>query len=397
MSKTIDVDGQPKGWPPEGGGDGKGAFMKGGSKPPPIVMAAAGVLGVVLLLTILMAASGRLGVASIAPGQVGVKVNYLTGNEEIIETPGFQIYIPVISEVFIFDRTTQEYIMKGTKYVSDNHVPRLTVRARDGSNFWFDELRIQYEILPGSADIILNDSGPGDNYKEDWIKAHARSILRDEFGRFSAVQVADPTVYKAAPLDAARRMNLILEPHGVRVVRIITPNPKFDPAYETAIETRKEANQEVEELKARAEQLLQVREQKLAEVGKVKEVEMQVLKGTLVGQLRQAEADQIEVTRSADAFSTKRTAEGSAEKSQLVAQARGLEAKYRAEAEGLESKAKALEQRGEVVVREALIKKLASISFTLVPYSRDPVPKRLEHVGATGSATLVDETAREGN
>ncbi|MFT5154545.1 MAG: hypothetical protein ACI841_004553, partial [Planctomycetota bacterium] len=109
------------------------------------------------------------------------------------------------------------------------------------------------------------------------------------------------------------------------------------------------------------------------------------------------EADQIEVTRSADAFSTKRTAEGSAEKSQLVAQARGLEAKYRAEAEGLESKAKALEQRGEVVVREALIKKLASISFTLVPYSRDPVPKRLEHVGATGSATLVDETAREGN
>ena len=50
-----------------------------------------------------------------------------------------------------------------------------------------------------------------------------------------------------------------------------------------------------------------------------------------------------------------------------------------------------------MIVREALIQKLASINFTLVPYSRDPVPKRLEHVDARGAAKLVDDISREGN
>ena len=52
------------------------------------------------------------------------------------------------------------------------------------------------------------------------------------------------------------------------------------------------------------------------------------------------------------------------------------------------SKALALEERGEVVVREALVEKLTNVRFTLVPYSRDSVPKRLEHVDARDAARL---------
>ena len=55
-----------------------------------------------------------------------------------------------------------------------------------------------------------------------------------------------------------------------------------------------------------------------------------------------------------------------------------------------EKQAQALERRGEVVVREAIIEKLRSIKFTLIPYSRDPAPKRLEHLGAKPT-TLIDE------
>lgn len=68
----------------------------------------------------------------------------------------------------------------------------------------------------------------------------------------------------------------------------------------------------------------------------------------------------------------------------LIAEASGLTAKYTKEAEGIESRAKALEQRGEVVVREALVEKLLGVNFTLVPYSRDPAPERLEHSGSSG-------------
>ena len=396
MSKTIDVDGGPRPLPDEP--RGRRGSKRGGSesKPPTVVTIAAGVFGVVLVFGLLMAATGKLGVATIEPGEVGVKVNYITGTEEVLSEPGFKIFIPVAQEIFMFDKKTQEFLMAGDRFVSENHVPRLTVRADDGSNFWFEELRIQYELLPSEAVTVLNDSGPGEVFKDEWIKAHARSILRDEFGRYSAVQVADPTVYKQAPIQAAERMNKILMPHGIKVLRIITPNPKFDPQYELAIETRKEADQEVEELKARAEQLEQVREQRLAAVRKEKEVEQQELQGELIRALRSAERLAIELTRSADAYVIQRRGQADARKAELEFEAQGLAAKYTKEAEGIKARAEALEQRGSVVVREALIQKLAQIHFTLVPYSRDPMPQRLEHTGVTNAGLLINPSDSEG-
>jgi len=410
MGKTIDVEGGPsQGWPPQDDDQGKGGggrgrrgggfkgFGDGGKKPPIVVMIAAGMLGIVLVVGLLMAASGKLGFANIQPEEVAVIVNYLTGAEEIITTPGYEIYIPFIQEVYTFDRTTQEFTMEGNQFRSNNHVPRLTVRAKDGSNFWFDSLSIQYELIPGEVGTIINDSGTGDTFKDEWVKTFARSILRDEFGRYTAVQAANPTEYAQAPSDATQSLNELLRPHGINVVRIVTPNPKFDPDYERAIETRKEADQEVEELIARAEQLKQVREQRLAAVRKEKEVEMQQLTGSLKQAELQAEASAIEVQKSADAYATRRIAEGRGEQAELLAEARGLVAKYTKEAEGIESRALALEQRGEVVVREALIEKLMSVNFTLVPYSRDPVPKRLEHTNAPNREAQLDSDHRGGN
>ena len=104
----------------------------------------------------------------------------------MISSPGYQFYVPFVMDVYKIDRQTQEYVMRDNDYVGMSIAPKLTVRANDGSNFRFDELKIQYEIIPGAADTILQDSGPGDDYKREWIKAYARSILRDEFGRYSA-------------------------------------------------------------------------------------------------------------------------------------------------------------------------------------------------------------------
>jgi hypothetical protein len=41
--------------------------------------------------------------------------------------------------------------MQGDVDRDANHVAKLTVRANDGSNFWFDEIRIQYELVPTSV------------------------------------------------------------------------------------------------------------------------------------------------------------------------------------------------------------------------------------------------------
>ena len=178
-----------------------------------------------------------------------------------------------------------------------------------------------------------------------------------------------------------RDRNEALRDHGIRVVRIVTPTPQFDERYEDAIEQRKEADQEVEELKARFLQLVEKKEQRLAAVRKEKDVEMQELQGELIRSLRSAEQDAIRVRKTADAYATERRAQGRAEEAKLSAEAMGLTAKYTKEAEGIESRARALEERGEVVVREALVQKLLGVRFTLVPYSRDPAPERLEHSG----------------
>ena len=385
--------GFPDAWPPPENEDGS-RVLKGNPK------SLLSSLGVGFLLILVAAfATGRLGITTIADTQIGVLVNYMNGSKEVIDTPGIQIYMPGVQEIFLFDRTSQEFKMQGDYYVNHNHAPRLTVRANDGSNFYFEELTILYEIIPGDAALLLEDSGAGDGFKTNWIKAYARSILRDEFGRYSAVEAADPTQYTTASAKSRERMNTLLAPHGLRVTQVITPKPKFDKKYERAIEERKEADQEVERLRAKEEQLVEERGRRLASVLKDKEIEMQQLIGNLRQDLLRSEQSAIRVIREADSFSIETKLSGEGFLAERLAEARGLEAKYSKEAEGLASRAAALEQRGEVVVREALIAKLASIRFSFVPYSRDPSPKRLEHqlTGADLSQLVDDKAATEKN
>ncbi len=371
--QTIDDD------PPSGGKTFE--LHPGGSTPkfngPRLVIA----LGVGLIMVVLgiLGTMGKLGVTSVTAEEVAVKINYISGTRTVVTNPGFQIYIPFIEDVFKLDRTPQKFLMAGDRALGNNHVPFLTVRAKDGSNFSFDDLEIQYSILPGMAGGLLDDSGPGDGFKREWIRAFARSVLRDEFGKYSAVEVADPTVYQAARIASEERLSLMLEEHGLQLIQVICPKPRFDPAYEQAIEDRKEADQEVEKLREEEKRLLNERARLLAGATKDKEIEWQSLKGVLVKDLLNAEQAQIKIQKGADAYVVSREFDAKAVNAQLVQSARGMTAKYTKEAEGILARATALEERGEVVVRAALIEKLKNITFTLVPYSRDPGPKRLEH------------------
>ncbi|MBJ77100.1 MAG: hypothetical protein CMJ98_08810 [Planctomycetes bacterium] len=382
MARTIDVDGRSTHPDPQEPRDGGIKMLSPKVLSAVLISMAAGLLA-------LMAITGRLGVANVGTKEVAVVVNYISGAERPVLTPGYCFYLPFIEEVFIFDRSMQEFLMKGGTYKDSNHVPQLTVRASDGSSFYFEEMPIQYQVRPEMVTTLLQDSGPGERYKEEWVKAHARSILRDEFGRFTPVEAANPTVFLQAQAECKRRLNVALEPHGIEVVLIGTPTPKFDKAYEQAIEDRKSADQEVERLEVVLDQLVEERDQKLAAVERQKSVEMAELTGELKKELLESERQRIRVERGADAYAARRRLEGAASKAGKTEEARGLVARYSKEAEGLASQAKALELKGDVVVREALVKKLTSIDFTLVPYSRDPQPTRLEHVDAKGMDAMA--------
>jgi membrane protease subunit HflC len=384
--KTIDVDpvDQPgDGWPPRR--RKTKVSLPRHLVPVLILISAAGLL-LVLGLT------GRLGVTVIDPTEVAVKVNFVTGGKQVIQQPGYQVYIPWLEEVFVLDRSPQTFVMEGPKARSQNQVEQLTVRASDGSNFRFDSVTIQYDLIPERAADLLEDSGTGNGFKQEWVRAHARSVLRDEFGRYTAEDIADPTTYERARIESTDRLNELLAPHGVRILQIIQPNPKFDPEYERAIEDRKLADKEVERLQAKKDQLLREREQHLSAVEKEKEIEWQTLRGDLTRNRLAAEEESIRLRRAADAYALERTARGQAERAEKLAEAGGLTEKYTKEAEGLMAKARALEERGEVVVREAVVQKLSEITFELVPYSKDPAPKRLEHVDRRGDVGTSSAT-----
>jgi len=140
--------------------------------------------------------------------------------------------------------------------------------------------------------------------------------------------------------------------------------------------------------------LIQERAQQLARVEKEKKIEWQELQGDLTRKRLEAEKEAIRIKRSADRYKVTREAEGQQMLDRSMAQALGLTVKYRKEAEGITARTEALEKRGRVVVREALIENLAKIRFTLIPYSRDAAPDRFEH---TGAGSLLSGSGTGGN
>ena len=208
---SKDSGSAPEGWPPQ-----RRPKPKSGQRPgaraelsPEARRRVLGVMIPVFLLMVggLLVVTGRMGVINIAPEQVAVKVNYLTGKSTPIVSAGYKFYAPLIHEVFVLDKRPQNFVMAGDDFENYNLVPALTVRANDGSNFRFERLDIQYQIEPSSAVELLEQAGPGDGYKLEWVKTYARSILRDEFGRYSAEEIADPGLLQAAFASAATRMS----------------------------------------------------------------------------------------------------------------------------------------------------------------------------------------------
>lgn len=351
-----------------------------------------------LLLVILVAAyTGRGGIVEVDDREVAVIVNYLTGSEELVTTPGYRTFVPLVAQAFKFDKSPNKFLMEGEQDVHANHVKKLTVRADDGSNFWFETLEIQYQLIVAQAPYVLHDSGPGDAFKKHWVRAFARSILRDEFGRFSAAEVADPSSYAVATQRATERLNEVLASHGVEVVQIITPKPKFEERYEQAIEDRKVANQEVERLKIKAQQLKQERDRRLADIDRDLATKYEQLLGTLEADRIGAEKERVRVEKEADAYRIASVAAGEAKKQRLLRQAAAREDQARKEAEGLKAKVEALGDRGDILVREALAEKIKSIPFELVPYRRDAAPVRVEHLGRGGSRPSTGPAGARGS
>ena len=313
---------------------------------------------------------------TIDPGEVAVRVNNLTGAQESITQPGLALRMPILHNIQVVSAAPQTFNMRGEETVDALNVSKLTVRASDGSNFHFDEFALVFQLKGDEAVLTIEDGGQGEGYLK-WMRPYARSVMRDEFGRLSTIAVSDPSSYAEAGERSRIRLNELLGRHGVLVTQVVTPRPKFNDAYEAAIEQRNALGNELEVIRSNLEMAETGRARKLSEVDQQQNKLIQERRAELEMALSQAAARQAQVKRQTDTYRIEKVGQGQAALSAAQARARelvgALEAKYLAKKAEIDAfKTQPVER-----VMERLGQSLSGVTVHIQPYAEDASPTRI--------------------
>ena len=355
------------------------------------------VVGVVCIATIELF-TGNAGCIEVHPGEVAVIYNntglIIFGDPQKTHVEqGVQSFIPGVHSVEVLERKPQILVMIGEPDAKDaktdhNRVAALTVRANDGSNFYFDGLEVHYQIIASDAARVIQTSGRGEAYKEHLVQTHVREILRDEFGASGFLEIADPTRYSAATTEAKRRLNERLAPYGVEITQIITPKPKFDPRVEKAIEDRQNAEQDVSVQQEKRNKLEQERQLKIQGVEQSKNQEYQGLVAALESEKKAASNTQLSTKREADKYFIDQEAAGGAYLDEKLTRAKANEIAYRKEAEGLVARITAVGAQGPDVLNNVIAEKVFPQlkKVTATPFVKQSTPIDIRHIQGVAAA-----------
>ena len=311
--------------------------------------------------------AGEGSAVEITDTQVGVLVDYARGGTRVLDLPGLHARMPYFQELSVLDKSPKSLRMEGNEERSAFLSPRLIARASDGSSYAFEALEVEYAIRPGMAQVVLNDLGTSVERPAHLVQACARSILRDELGRFTCEEIVHPDNLAQAVDRAHERLAGLLTPHGIDLLQISTPKPSFPPSYESAIERRRVGTQETEHLKAKLEQLRGQRAQRLARVRQEKDIELKKLEGELERALITAKKQSLRTRREADMLHERKLASAESERFRFAQEAASMRDRYQKEAQGFARRVAALGESKELAVRAALIEKLSSIELDFVP------------------------------
>lgn len=327
----------------------------------------------------------------VEPGEVAVVYNMsgigIFGDDaEVSKEQGVQFIWPYFQHIEKIDLRPQIFVMEGDADLSDDHVEQLTVRANDGSNFYFEKVEIHYQVIPAAAADVIRQNGPGDGFKHHALKVHAREILRNEFGRYSFLDIADPRTYGEATTRAKQALNERLNPLGIEVTNIPPPKPSFDQRVEQAIEERQNAEQEVEVQQEKRNKLIQEKGRRVQQVEQEKNGEYQALVAELEAKKQQAINALIAVKREADKYWIERKAAGDAERDEKVTRAKANEVAYQKSAEGLVAQIKAVGAAGpDVLNREIAVHVFPQLErIKAMPYSRSQTPLDIRYLQGGG-------------
>ncbi|MEM1448618.1 MAG: SPFH domain-containing protein [Planctomycetota bacterium] len=291
---------------------------------------------------------------------------------EVDDSPGYRVLRPWSQDPYTISKTPIEYTMRGNRWENANLTPRLAVRAADGSNFWFEEVRIQYAVLPERADVVLSDSGGDFAWHHGIMDAYARAVLRDALGRYTVEQIVLQENLRDGTRAAKERLTEVLEPHGLTVLELATTKAGFPKEYESVVQRRKVAEQEIQKIDQELEQLRASRGGKLAILERQKQREATKMRSGLAMDLADARRVAIREREEVDRDYRSRLRAGERARDEKLSEADALVDAYTKEAEGIRERADALAAKGVMAVRKALIEGLGRVEFEIAPHEPPP-------------------------
>ncbi len=185
--------------------------------------------------------------------EVGVQVKKLTlwgekGVSEKIYAPGSTyFFLPFINDWYTFDTKLQNMEMTYNKRRGDRPTQDdLLFKTVDGNDIGLDVI-IAYRIVPEKAPYILQYVAEDDHALRDKIaRTIARSKPRDIFGELKTEDFYIARNREAQAQKVKAELQVMFEPMGIIIERVLTKDYRFNPAYQKAIEDKKVADQMVE-------------------------------------------------------------------------------------------------------------------------------------------------------
>lgn len=301
---------------------------------------------------------------------IAAVVHAFNGKVTVDDTPGYRVIRPFLEDSYSVVKAPAEYRMSGNEFKTTNEVPRLSVRASDGSNVWFEDVRIQYTIDPDRVWDVLQTAGGDYAWRHGTMDAYARSCLRDALGMYTAEEIVRQDNLRAARADATERLTRALKPHGLTVLELSVSSPAFPKKYESVVQRRQIAEQEAQKITQELQQLRASQPDRRAKLERDKALELTRMRTKLAAELAGARQSAFMSRGNADFAYGARVTAGERDRLERESQADALVAKYTAEAAGVQARAEALAAEGSMAVRKALVNSLKSVTFEIAPLER---------------------------
>lgn len=343
-------------------------------------------LALATVYAVLRARAGDGGLALVADDEVLVRIDHVTGRQTADHRPGAHAFLPWLEETVRLDRRPVRYVLGASEAPADRSAPPLIVRARDGSSYSFHRIEVQVVLDAERAEVAFLDHGGTRESTARFVDAYARSALREAFGRFTPREIVLPENKEAATSEAAGTLARLLGRHGIRVLEISSSKPRFPDEYQEILHRRQVADQDVGRLVRERAALEESRGERLAVLREQEEREVADLERELAAALANARRAAERTRRQAEIDADETLAAATLERDERLARAALAEERHRAEARVLEERLARLESQGELAVRAALVERLGSIRFDLVPWGRDDGGERSPRAAAEGSS-----------